>query len=162
MYSGIVWSLRNVFDKWSRSYFNLNKFQKHMMNFARAVRGTLTRSAILREVDSQSEIELGRHLDPAEKSSLFSRFLPEIVADKIQQVLAKRNIDFFHNYFFLSLVMGLKSLCCSCLRGLSWNATFHQMQHRGMETASYMVRYIFLKCLCSFTVPLSHFWWNSK
>ena len=78
-----------------------------MMNFARAVRGTLTRSAILREVDSQSEIELGRHLDPAEKSSLFSRFLPEIVADKIQQVLAKRHIDFFHNYFFFSLVMGL-------------------------------------------------------
>ena len=77
------------------------------MDFARAVKGRLTRNVILREVDSQSEIELGRHLDPAEKSSLFSRFLPEIVADKIQQVLAKRHIDFFHNYFFFSLVMGL-------------------------------------------------------
>ena len=41
------------------------------MNFAKAVKGKLTRNGILREVDSQSEIELGRHLDPSEKTSLF-------------------------------------------------------------------------------------------
>ena len=41
------------------------------MDFARAVKGRLTRNVILREVDSQSEIELGRHLDPAEKKSRF-------------------------------------------------------------------------------------------
>ena len=57
------------------------------MNFARAVRGTMTRDGTLREVDSQSEIELGRHLDSPEKSLLFSRFSPEFVLDRVQQVL---------------------------------------------------------------------------
>jgi hypothetical protein len=56
------------------------------MDFARAVKGRLTRNGILREVDSQSEIELGRHLDPAEKKSLFSKFPPQYVIDRIQQV----------------------------------------------------------------------------
>ena len=56
------------------------------MNFARAVKGRLTRNVILREVDSQSEIELGRHLDPAEKKSLFSKYPQEQVLDRIQQV----------------------------------------------------------------------------
>ena len=44
------------------------------MNFAQAARGTMTRDGMLREVDSQSEIELGRHLDAPEKALLFSRF----------------------------------------------------------------------------------------
>ena len=56
------------------------------MNFAHAVKGTLTRSGVSREVDSQSEIELGRHLDPAEKTSLFSKFSPQHVINRIQQV----------------------------------------------------------------------------
>ena len=59
----------------------------HKMNFARAVKGTMTRDVTLREVDSQSEIELGQHLDSPEKSILFTRFSPELVLDRIQQVL---------------------------------------------------------------------------
>ena len=57
------------------------------MNFALAAKGTLTRGGILREVDSQSEIELGRHLDPAEKTTLFAKFSPQHVLNRIQQVL---------------------------------------------------------------------------
>ena len=45
------------------------------MDFALAIKGRLTRNVILREVDSQSEIELGRHIDPAEKKSLFPNSL---------------------------------------------------------------------------------------
>jgi hypothetical protein len=56
------------------------------MNFAKAVKGKLTRNGILREVDSQSEIELGRHLDPSEKTSLFLKFSPQLVLQRIQQV----------------------------------------------------------------------------
>ena len=56
------------------------------MNFAKAVKGKLTRNSILKEVDSQSEIELGRHLDPSEKTSLFSKFSPQLVLQRIQQV----------------------------------------------------------------------------
>ena len=56
------------------------------MDFARAVRGTLTRDALLREVDAQSETELGRHLDPSEKASLFARFSPIAVYEKITKV----------------------------------------------------------------------------
>ena len=61
-------------------------FQTLSMDFARAVKGRLTRNGILREVDSQSEIELGRHLDPAEKEVLFSKFPPQHVLERIQQV----------------------------------------------------------------------------
>ena len=56
------------------------------MNFSRAVRGTLTRSGVTREIDSQSEIELGRVLSPAEKCSLFQLFGPELVFSRIQKV----------------------------------------------------------------------------
>ena len=56
------------------------------MNFARAAKGRLTRDVILREVDSQSEIELCRRLDPSEKSLLFSRFSPDVVRHRIHQV----------------------------------------------------------------------------
>jgi hypothetical protein len=56
------------------------------MDFARAVKGRLTQNVLLRELDSQSEIELGRHLNPAEKKSLFSKFPQQHVLDSIQQV----------------------------------------------------------------------------
>ena len=70
------------------------------MNFAKAVKGTLTRNGILREIDSQSEIELGRHLHPAEKSSLFCKFSPQLVLDRIQQVRS-RNIIYFLDFCFI-------------------------------------------------------------
>ena len=56
------------------------------MNFARATKGTLTREGLLQEVDCQSELELGRHLDPSEKTVLFSRFPPEKVVSRIEKV----------------------------------------------------------------------------
>jgi hypothetical protein len=76
------------------------------MNFAKAVKGTFTRNGILREIESQSEIELGRCLDPAEKSSLFCKFPPQIVLNRIQQVLS-RNIRYFLDLLLFSSVMVL-------------------------------------------------------
>ena len=70
------------------------------MNFAKAVKGALSENYILREIDSQSEIELGRHLGPAEKSSLFTKCSPQLIFDRIQQVLS-RNIIYFFNFCFL-------------------------------------------------------------
>ena len=56
------------------------------MNYAKAAKGTLTHNGLLREVDCQSELELGRHLDPSEKAVLFSRFPPEKVVSRIEKV----------------------------------------------------------------------------
>ena len=56
------------------------------MNYARAAKGTLSHDGLLREVDCQSEVELGRRLDPSEKAVLYSRFPPEIVVSRIDQV----------------------------------------------------------------------------
>jgi hypothetical protein len=77
------------------------------MNFSHAVKGPLTRSGILREVDSQSEIELGRHLDPAEKTSLFSKFSPQDVLNRIQQVFNEIFNKHFPYSLHFSLVMVL-------------------------------------------------------
>ena len=56
------------------------------MNFARAARGTSNRDGVLRKIDSQSEMELGRHMDSQEKTALFSRFSPEAVENRIYKV----------------------------------------------------------------------------
>ena len=64
------------------------------MNFSRAVRGSLSLDHILRDVDSQSETELGRHLDSSEKELLFSRFSPEVVRSRIDQVCNTLLISF--------------------------------------------------------------------
>ena len=63
------------------------------MNFARATKGPLTRSGATREIDCQSEIELGRHLNPAEKTSLFLKFSPQLVLNRIQQVIIINSIN---------------------------------------------------------------------
>ena len=75
------------------------------MNFAKAVKGKLTRNGILREVDSQSEIELGRHLDPSEKASLFSKFSPTLVLERIQQVF--NSIDTKYSSYFFNFSLGM-------------------------------------------------------
>ena len=67
-----------------RAEFNFRR--ERNMNFSKAVRGQMSLDRILRDVDSQSETELGRHLDPSEKNLLFSRFPPEIVGSRIDQV----------------------------------------------------------------------------
>ena len=74
------------------------------MNFARATKGTLTRDGLLREVDCQSELELGRHLDPSEKTVLFSRFPPEKVVSRIEKV---RNLS---KAFLFLLILNLFSM----------------------------------------------------
>ena len=56
------------------------------MNFSRAVKGTLSRGCAVKEIDSQSETELGRHLSPSERTSLFARFPPELVLSRIKKV----------------------------------------------------------------------------
>ena len=56
------------------------------MNFAQAARGTLTRDGMLRQVDSQSEIELGRHLDASERAVLFSRVPIDAIVRCIDKV----------------------------------------------------------------------------
>ena len=76
------------------------------MNFARATKGTLTKDGLLREIDCQSELELGRHLDSSEKTVLFSRFSPEKVVSRIEQVcnLLKAFL-FFQIFNFCSMAM---------------------------------------------------------
>ena len=56
------------------------------MNFAQAARGTLTRDGMLRLVNSQSEIELGRHLDASERAVLLSRYPIEAIVRCIDKV----------------------------------------------------------------------------
>ena len=74
------------------------------MDFARAVKGRLTRNVVLREVDSQSEIELGRHLDPVEKKVLFSKYRPQHVLDRIYQVdFYIFNFQLYYLYFSLGM-----------------------------------------------------------
>ena len=58
------------------------------MNFAKAVKGSLTRSGTtIQRIDSQCEIEIGRHLSTEEKTFLFKRFSPGLVFSRIQEVL---------------------------------------------------------------------------
>ena len=56
------------------------------MNYAHAVKGTLTGDGILREIDCQCELELGRHLDSSEKDRLFLRFSPDLILARIHKV----------------------------------------------------------------------------
>ena len=57
------------------------------MNYVRALKGPGTRNSVMKDIDAQSEVEFGRHLDPAEKDLLFNKFSPELVSSRIQQVL---------------------------------------------------------------------------
>ena len=71
---------------WRYQWFKLISEPLITMNFARAARGTMTREGMLREVDSQSEIELGRHLDAAERDVIMSRFPIEVIVRCIDKV----------------------------------------------------------------------------
>ena len=81
--------------------------RERTMNFSRAVRGPLTLDRILRDVDSQSETELGRRLDPSEKDLLFSRFPPEVVSSRINQVCDTLFIGFLLKIINSSMAMVL-------------------------------------------------------
>ena len=71
---------------WRYQWFKMISEPLITMNFARAARGTMTREGMLREVDSQSEIELGRHLDGPERNILMSRFPIEVIVRCIDKV----------------------------------------------------------------------------
>ena len=71
---------------WRYQWFKLISEPLITMNFARAARGTMTREGMLREVDSQSEIELGRHLDGPERGILMSRFPLDVIVRCIDKV----------------------------------------------------------------------------
>ena len=71
---------------WRYQWFKLISEPLITMNFARAARGNMTREGMLREVDSQSEIELGRHLDGPERGILMSRFPLEVIVRCIDKV----------------------------------------------------------------------------
>ena len=71
---------------WRYQWFKLISEPLITMNFAQAARGTRTREGMLREIDSQSEIELGRHLDAAERGIIMSRFPIEVIVRCIDKV----------------------------------------------------------------------------
>ena len=56
------------------------------MDFARAVKGTVTRSRAIQDVNSQSELELGRQLTKDEKEMLYKRFSLHTVVERIDKV----------------------------------------------------------------------------
>ena len=66
------------------------------MDFSRAVKGSFTRSGVIRGVDSQAELELGHPLTGVEKANLFNKFSPQNVLDKIEKV------NFKTKYFYES------------------------------------------------------------
>ena len=56
------------------------------MNFARAVKGRLTRSNIFEAIQSQAETELGRMITKEEQNLIFAKDPPSVVLDQIQKV----------------------------------------------------------------------------
>ena len=92
---------------WRYQWFKSISESLITMNFARAARGTPTRESMLREVDSQAEIELGRHLDAAERGIIMSRFPIEVIVRCIDKV---SNIFIHANAFNYYCSMGLARL----------------------------------------------------
>ena len=64
------------------------------MDYAKAVRGALTRGDYMKIIDEQAELELNHQLDASEKSLLFSRFSPELIVSRIRQVVKRTFIDY--------------------------------------------------------------------
>ena len=56
------------------------------MNYSQAVKGKFTRSGAIKEVQVQSEMELGRSLTLEEATKLFQKFSPSLVIDRIKEV----------------------------------------------------------------------------
>ena len=69
-------------------------FQKLKMNYSRALKGSLTRSGVLREVMSQAELELGHSLSKDEMTSLLRMFSPQTILDRIKKVSFSFSIQF--------------------------------------------------------------------
>ena len=75
------------------------------MNFAQAARGNLNREGMLRKVDSQSEIELGRHLNDSERGMLMSRFPIDAIVRCIDKVCNWLNPSIFIHLTTFSMVL---------------------------------------------------------
>ena len=95
---------------WRYQWFKLISEPLITMNFAQAARGTMTREGMLREIDSQSEIELGRHLDAAERGIIMSRFPIEVIVRCIDKVSNIFHLPFHANAFNYYCSMGLVHL----------------------------------------------------
>ena len=65
------------------------------MNFARAVKGSLTRSRAVQDINSQSELELGRQLTNVEEELLYKTLSPEVLVGSIEKVCQAANCLFF-------------------------------------------------------------------
>ena len=65
------------------------------MNFARAVKGVLTRSRAVKEIDSQLELELGRPMTKTEEANLYERFPPYILLDRMEKVCSLNHFILF-------------------------------------------------------------------
>ena len=89
------------------------------MNFARAARGTLTRDGMLRQVNSQSEIELGRHLDASERAVLLSRVPIDAIVRCIDKVCYWLNNPNYIHFTICSMVLVRSSFCSSFVRDLN-------------------------------------------
>ena len=59
------------------------------MSYSQALKGALTRSGAIREIDSQAELEFGRKLTDNEKTIMFRRFPPQDLLNRIQKVTLK-------------------------------------------------------------------------
>ena len=70
------------------------------MNFSRAVKGSLTRSGVIKEVDSQAELELGHPLTRVEKAKLFHKFSPQNVLDNIEKVNYQTKYFYLQTFYF--------------------------------------------------------------
>ena len=62
------------------------------MNYSRALKGKVTRSSAIREITSQSELELGRPLSLEEETKILSKFSPVIIQERIQKVFINVNL----------------------------------------------------------------------
>ena len=56
------------------------------INFSQGGQGKFTRSGAIKEIQVQSEIELGRSLTLDEATKLFRKFSPSLVIDRIKEV----------------------------------------------------------------------------
>ena len=83
------------------------------MSFAQALLGRLTRAGIASAIQSQAETELGRPLNDAEVTLLFSRCTPVAVLEKIQKVNKIPSFNLIKNKFtHFSLDTAISSSSC--------------------------------------------------
>ena len=71
------------------------------MNYSNAVKGKLTRSAMLSYVLSQAESEFHRQLNEEEKALLLEKFSVQDIFNRIHKVSLLYSVIFFIHWLFL-------------------------------------------------------------